>query len=483
MMDFAVRSREIAYVVGLLPVGCRMAQTRTLAAELVRLLASIAAPVYVLDDERRVVYANRACGAWLGIAVEELTGRVCSFHSSPIVERLDSIAAGICPPPEAFAGERLKGVVSAARNDGQAVRRQAEFIPLVNERESCAAVLAIVATVDLLADAAIDADDGGEVAAESTTLHERLRAFHAGLRGPWQLDRLVGVSPAIERVRSQVRVAANSNAAVLIIGPPGSGRQHVAKAIHYSQPAAETGRLMPLACASLGTELLRSTISTSFGRDGGPAGRSAGTLLLTDVHELPAEVQAELAERLARDPARLRIVSTTTGPLEDRAALGEFRPDLVCALSTIVIHLPPLAERREDVPLLAQMFLEELNAAGGKQLRGFSPEALDQLAAYPWPGNIDELAEMVRESHERAEGAHVATADLPPRIYLAAAANRRPRRDAEPIDLEKYLAGIELELIQRALRLAKGNKTKAARLLGLTRPRLYRRMVQLGLER
>ena len=460
-----------------------MAQTRTLAAELVRLLASIAAPVYVLDDERRIVYANRACGAWLGVAVEELIGRVCSFHSSPIVERLDSIAAGICPPPEAFAGERLRGVVSAAGENGHAVRRQAEFIPLFNERESCAAVLAIVATVDLPAGAAIDADDGGgDAAAESEALHERLRLFHAALRGPWQLDRLVGVSPAIERVRAQARLAANSNAAVLIIGPSGSGRQHVAKAIHYSQPAAETSRLVPLASASLGTELLRSTLSSLLGRDGGAVDRSAGTLLLTDVHELPAEVQAELAERLARDPARLRIVSTTTGPLEDRAALGEFRPDLVCALSTIVIHLPPLSERREDVPLLAQMFLEELNAAGGKQLRGFSPEALDQLTAYPWPGNIDELAEMVRESHERAEGAHVATADLPPRIYLAAAANRRPRRDAEPIDLEKYLAGIELELIQRALRLTKGNKTKAARLLGLTRPRLYRRMVQLGLE-
>jgi DNA-binding NtrC family response regulator len=417
------------------------------------------------------------------MAVEELVGRVCSFHSSPIVERLDSVAAGICPPPEAFAGERLRGVVSAAGENGQAARRQAEFIPLFDERESCAAVLAIIGTVDLSADTVTAAEDGGDAAAESAALHERLRSFHVALRGPWQLDRLVGVSPAIERVRAQVRLAANSNAAVLIVGPPGSGRQHVAKAIHYSQPVAETGRLVPLPCSSLGSELLSSTLSDLLKRGGGAADRSAGTLLLTDVHELPVEVQTELAERLARDPGRLRIVSTTTAPLEERAALGEFRPDLACALSTIVIHLPPLAERREDVPLLAQMFLEELNAAGGKQLRGFSPEALDQLAAYAWPGNIDELAEMVRESHDRAEGAHVATADLPPRIYLAAAANRRPRRDAEPIDLEKYLAGIELELIQRALRLAKGNKTKAARLLGLTRPRLYRRMVQLGLEK
>ena len=128
------------------------------------------------------------------------------------------------------------------------------------------------------------------------------------------------------------------------------------------------------------------------------------------------------------------------------------------------------------------MFLEEFNARGGKQLSGFSPETLDQLAAYPWPGNIDELAAMVGEAFDRAERPLVSPADLPQRIYLAAAASRRPRRDAEPIELESFLAGIELELIRRALRLAKGNKTKAARLLGLTRPRLYRRMVQLGLD-
>jgi DNA-binding NtrC family response regulator len=239
---------------------------------------------------------------------------------------------------------------------------------------------------------------------------------------------------------------------------------------------------VPVLCSTLGTELLRSTLFALLGRQKGAAERPAATLLLNDVHELPAEVQIELVERLRGDPP-LRIVSTAAAPLDQYASRGEFRPDLACALSTIEILLPPLAERREDLPLLAQMFLEELNAQRGKQLHGFSPEALDQLAAYPWPGNIDELAAMVREAHEQAEGSQVGPRDLPQRIFLAAAANRRPRRDPETIKLEEFLGTIELELIQRALRLAKGNKTKAARLLGLTRPRLYRRMVQLGLEK
>jgi DNA-binding NtrC family response regulator len=124
------------------------------------------------------------------------------------------------------------------------------------------------------------------------------------------------------------------------------------------------------------------------------------------------------------------------------------------------------------------------SAAGrAPQLQGFTPEALDQLAAYSWPGNIDELSGLVHEACRAAEGRLVTPRDLPQRIYLAAAAERRPRRGDESIDLGSFLAGVELELIQRALRRAKGNKTKAAKLLGLTRPRLYRRMVQLGLEK
>jgi DNA-binding NtrC family response regulator len=475
-----------------------MAPARTSAAELNRLLSSVAAPVYALSDERRIVYMNRACAEWLGEPAEQVIGRTCSFHSSPIVERLDVVAAGICPPPECFGGSRLHGVVSAAAKEGSVARREAEFIPLFDDGENCAAVLAIVGMHDLPTTAVPTAnDDAGDDMSEAAALHKRLWEFHAALAAPWQFDRLVGTSAAMERVRSQVRLAAGSNVAVLIVGPSGSGRQHVAKAIHYSQ-ANDKGRLVPLSCSNLGADLLGSKLSALLGHQeevenrkrGGWTGtlgaaldRSTGTLLLNDVDDLPIEVQTDLVARLARTPESLSIVSTAQAPLDVRAARGEFLPALASALSTIVIHLPPLAERREDVPLLAQMFLEELNATESKQVRGFSPEALDQLAAYSWPGNIDELAEIVRQSHERAEGAVIGRADLPQQIMLAAAASRRPRREVGPIELEKVLAGIELELIERALRQAKGNKTKAARLLGLTRPRLYRRMVQLGLEK
>jgi DNA-binding NtrC family response regulator len=141
-----------------------------------------------------------------------------------------------------------------------------------------------------------------------------------------------------------------------------------------------------------------------------------------------------------------------------------------------------LAERRADIPLLAQAFVEERNARGPKQRSGFSPAALDRLDSYHWPGNLDELAEVVREAHERSAGPEILPDDLPKRIELALDAAARPRRREERIVVDEFLAQIERELIERALAQSKGNKAKAARLLGVTRPRLYRRMVQLGLE-
>ena len=112
----------------------------------------------------------------------------------------------------------------------------------------------------------------------------------------------------------------------------------------------------------------------------------------------------------------------------------------------------------------------------------FSPEALDRLDGYGWPGNVDELAQMVAEAHERAEGVEIQVDELPERIRLAADAAAHPHRAEETIVLDEFLGRIERELIRRALARAKGNKTRAAKLLGMTRPRLYRRLVHLGLD-
>jgi DNA-binding NtrC family response regulator len=178
---------------------------------------------------------------------------------------------------------------------------------------------------------------------------------------------------------------------------------------------------------------------------------------------------------------RMRVVATSASPLEELVAVGQLSHELACALSTLVIELPPLAKRLDDLPLLAQAILEETNAATFRQIAGFAAEALDQLAAYPWPGNLDELAAVVRETHEKAQGSEITVHDLPKQIHWGVDVAGHPRID-ESIVLGDFLGRVEKELIARAMRRAKGNKSKAAKLLGLTRPRLYRRLVQLGFE-
>jgi DNA-binding NtrC family response regulator len=209
---------------------------------------------------------------------------------------------------------------------------------------------------------------------------------------------------------------------------------------------------------------------------------SPGTLLIHRIDETSADLQVELAAFFVRRPLSWRLMATAAEPLLELARRGKFRDDLAAALSTIVIELPPLAQRRGDLPLLAQLFLEDLNASGRRQLGGFTPAVLDLLDSYSWPGNLDVLAEVVAESHQRATGREIDVADLPERIRLVSRAAAYPRQTEETIVLDEYLGRVERELIRRALARAKGNKARAARLLGLTRPRLYRRMVQLGLE-
>ena len=455
-----------------------MARGRTAVIQLVRLLDAVDRPIYVLDDEQAIVFCNLACLAWIGREAEEVLGKKCVYAAA--AESADPVAAGLCPPPAALTGQEMAGVVGCPLPDGRLTRRTARFVPLRGEADAVAGVIALVEPEDLTdsQSACLPACE-----TEAARLHERLRLFRQRMAARYRLDRFIGDSPAIRRARSQVQLAAASRANVLIVGPPGSGREHAAHAIHYGAAAEPGGPLVPLACTVLGADLIGSTLAAIASRRLPQEAAGPRTLLLNDVDQLAGEAQGEIARVLLTGEFPLRVISTTRHALVELAREGEFREDLAAVLSTLVIDLPPLAERRGDLPLLAQLFVEEANARSGKQLAGLSPEALDCLEAYPWPGNLDELIRMLDEAHNKAEGVEIGVNDLPRQIHLAQAAAAHPRRPEETIVLEEFLARIERELLARAMARAKGNKTKAAKLLGMTRPRLYRRLVQLGLEK
>jgi DNA-binding NtrC family response regulator len=323
------------------------------------------------------------------------------------------------------------------------------------------------------------ATSGTRLENSAADLHEELRRLRRAQAARFRLDALLGASPMMDRLRRQATLATAGRESVVVWGPAGADRAGVAKAIHYA--GAQAARpLVPLDCGLLGAELLRTTLAALTAGASPADALGRGTLLLLDVDRAPPEIQAELSALLARPSLGYRLLSTASAPLEAAAAKGNLRNDLAALLGTLTIELPPLARRPDDVPVVAQAMLEAENARGDKQLGGFSAEALDLLAAWNWPGDLAELKAAVQAAHQQAVGPEVVVADLPPILRPGHEGPARRRR-VEPIDLETTLRQIERELVERALKLAKGNKAKAARLLGLNRPRLYRRMVQLGL--
>ncbi len=454
-----------------------MSPVQAIAADLVELFDDGIAPIYVLDDRRRIVFCNTACARWAGTTTAELLGQECAFHTPPETLGPAAIAAGLCPPPKVFCGQAETGLISRREPDGRWIYRRAHFFPLDDGQDESTPVLVVLDHEDRPGPDLADMDVAKSDASSDGALHEQLRRFRHQMAGRFSSESLVGTSPLIVKARTQIELAARARASVLCVGPPGVGKAHAAKAVHYAQ--RDPGPLVPVSCAVVETNVLRSTLRALWFKYS-TVNESSPTLILEDVDLLSPEAQSDLVSLLRADPLQVRIIATSCKPRDELVVL--LSAELVCALSTITIELPPLGERLEDLPLLAQAFLEAANAGQVKQLGGFTSEALDQLLAFPWQGNLDELAQIVREAHERARWGEIAAGDLPDRVRWASDAASYPPRVDESIDLEEFLARLEKELITRALRRAKGNKSKAAKLLGLTRPRLYRRLIQLGLE-
>ena len=452
-----------------------MTRTRFHIAGLSRLLASAPQPVYALDADRTITFANAACEAWTGLAADSLLGRRCDYQSGYRSDGTPDPVHGLCPPPEAFLGRHRTIDVATRDAAGQWQTRSADCLPLGDEAAGCLGVLVVVQAQATAMQAA--ADGGDPTPAE---LHQRLRSVLRQSFEGLALSQIVGNSPAIARVRQQVQLAGAVDSRVLVVGPSGSGREYIARAIHYR--GTSSSPLAPLACNLLDAELLESTIASFVASCAELQIERPAALLLLEVDQLAPDAQQTLAGILSIGELNVRTLATARQSLVDLAAEDQFRKDLAFALSTLTIQIPPLCERMPDVPLLAQFFLERFNAGGGKQLSGFAADALDQLAAYSWPENVDELAELVQRACETAVGPVIQPADLPDKLRATAAADAHPQRTDDTIVLPEFLAEIEKELLQRALRRTKGNKAKAARLVGLPRPRFLRRLQFFGIE-
>ncbi len=454
-----------------------MARSRSITARLGDVFEDIQQPAYILDDQRRIAYCNDACEKWTGKSADQLVGKRCDYHAPISNQDESSLVAGLCPPPAALSGNYSHCVVAFPRENGPLSRRSALVVPLAGADASSSTLLVLVDGQDLAGESPADT-----VHSEAAQLHDRLCKLRSELGACYRPDQLLGVSTFARRIRDQVRLAIAARPRVAIIGPPGSGREHVARTIHYASQPESPLPLLALTCPVVDRETLQTTLRAVARRGPDAEPNRPSTLLLLEADSLSEEAQIELAGFLNLPGFDLRVICTVRKNLLDLAQQHGFRPDLAFALSTLVIELPALSQRPRDIPILAQHFLEEFNRTGAKQLSGFVPEALDLLACHSWPRNIDELATIVEEACRRAEGTWVTPVDLPKRIHIASQVTARSLRREENIQLDDFLLEIERELIRRALHRTKGNKAKSARILGIHRTRLLRRIAQLGLS-
>jgi DNA-binding NtrC family response regulator len=299
----------------------------------------------------------------------------------------------------------------------------------------------------------------------------------------------------MRRVFEQIQMARQSDVPVHFVGPRGAGKEHLARAVHH-EGDSPLGAFVPLDCQQSPFELLEilKRLLHPHADDAPVTSQHPRTLYLNDITHLSRDVQERLLavyrdeQQRMKERVRLpRLMSSSTESLAAAVADDRLLPDFYFLLTPLVIEVPALRQRMDDLTLLAQAFLESLNRGVGRQLAGFSDPVWPQLREYQWPGNLDELLLVVQEARDNSSGAMIEVKDLPLRFRAGLDAQsigpmQRNLAD-EPIPpLESHLATVERDLITRALAQTKQNKTLAAKLLGIPRPVLYRRMDALGLS-
>lgn len=324
---------------------------------------------------------------------------------------------------------------------------------------------------------------------EARQLREENRRLREEVTDRYRFDNLLGASPAMQTVFSRIRQAAPSDVNVLITGESGTGKELVAKALHFNSARAQRP-FVPINCAAVPAGLLESELfghvkGAFTGAVGGRRGlfreANGGTLFLDEIGDMAPELQAKLLraieDRTVRPvgsdeslPLDVRLVAATNTDLPARIREGRFREDLYYRLAVIPIHLPPLRERKDDLPLLAEHFLHRATVAANKSIGGFTPDAMAALLRHPWPGNVRELENVVQRAVTLTAEGRV----LPDALLLELTASPRQGVSLGQMARRPTLRALAAEYVSLILQETGGDKARAAEILGISRRTLYR---------
>ncbi len=336
-------------------------------------------------------------------------------------------------------------------------------------------------------------------ALEQTALRREVRQLHERLDTAFRFDHILGTSPAMQHVFDIVRKVAATDLTVLITGESGTGKELIANALHQNSPR-KGGPFIKVNCAAMARELVESELfghekgaftGAITAREGKFAAADGGTLFLDEIGDMSLETQAKVLRALQeREFERVggnkivkvdvRVLAATNKDLQQLVQEDKFREDLFYRLNVVPIALPPLRERREDIPLLATHFLREVTSRYGSSPATLSPDAYGLLLSTPWPGNVRELKNVIEAAAVLAAGPKIQAADLrlSQQTRMAEPTGSLTFREAK----QQVVEAFERDFIGRALRCHHGNITKAAEEMGLHRQQLQQKIRELGLK-
>lgn len=312
----------------------------------------------------------------------------------------------------------------------------------------------------------------------------------------YQLDNIIGRSPAILRLKEQIIQASRSTSTVLIEGETGSGKELIAHAIHSLSPR-HAANFVRVNCSAIPADLMESeffgyapgafTGASKKGKIGRFELANHGSLFLDEVNLLTSTMQPKFLRVLQEReidpvggtktiPIDVRVIAASNIPLERLVETKEFRSDLYFRLNVIRIVAPPLRERKEDIPLLVEDLIQRLNRQLGMVIQRVSDEVMDLLMSYDWPGNVRELQNAIESAMNMAKSCQLEKSDFEQLIKRIRAKNRRVPPGNQEFLLKPSRQGLEREMIQEALAAANGNRSRAAQLLGISRTVLYKKL-------
>jgi PAS domain S-box-containing protein len=433
----------------------------------------------VVDADGIVTFYSRSYERFLGIPRQQVLGR----HVADVIENTRMHLVVRSGEPEIGWKQKIQG-------QNMVVQR----VPI---RDEAGKVIGAVGQVMFR-----DVAEITELAQKLNLLESKLEYYERELEhlrsSKYTFDHIIGTSPAIEEAKRLALKAAEGQSTVLLLGESGVGKELFAHAIHHASPRRSKA-FVRVNCSSIPRELMESELFgyeagafTGAGRRGKPGKfelANQGAIFLDEIGDMPLEMQPKLLRVLQEKEVErvggtktlavdFRLITATNADPEALVKAGRLRQDLFYRLNVVPIRIPPLRERREDIPAISRHLLARLREEQGVRPLGISPEVLGLFQRYDWPGNIRELTNVLERASYAADGPQIEMEHLP--LFLRGPRDVRAG-ERQRSNLRLALREAERDAVVRALKMAKGNKAKAAKLLGIHRTGLYQKLSRLRL--